>query len=149
MSSLKARLNDDVKQALRAGDKPRVGTLRMTLAAIKQREVDERIELDDPQVIAVIEKMVKQRRESIKAYRDGGRDDLAANEEAEVEMLTVYLPEPLDQAAVATLVDETIAACGATGMQDMGRVMAALKEKAAGRADMSGVSKLVRARLAG
>ena len=148
MSSLKTRLNDDVKQALRAGDKPRVGTLRMTLAAIKQREVDERVELDDTQVIAVVEKMVKQRRESIKAYQDGGRDDLADKEAAEVEILTVYLPEPLDEAAVAALVDETIAACEASGMQDMGNVMAALKEKAAGRADMSAVSKLVRARLA-
>lgn len=149
MSSLKSRLADDVKQALRAGDKPRLGTLRMALAAIKQREVDDRTELDDADITGVLEKMVKQRRESIQQFESGGRQDLADKEQAEIEVLTAYLPEPLDDAALESLVTEVIASTGASGMQDMGRVMGEIKKRAAGRADMGRVGALVKSRLAG
>ncbi len=149
MSDLKSRLADDVKQALRAGDKQRLVTLRMTMAAIKQREVDERIELDDAAVMAVIEKMVKQRRESIAQYRKGDRDDLADKEQFEIDVLTAYLPEPLSDTELEALVDEIVSNTGATGMQDMGRVMGEVKKRAAGRADMSRVSGLVKSRLSG
>ncbi|MDH3647194.1 MAG: GatB/YqeY domain-containing protein [Gammaproteobacteria bacterium] len=144
MSSLKTRLSDDVKQALRAGDKPRLSTLRMLLAAIKQREVDERIELDDPAILSVLEKMVKQRKESIRQFEAGDRPDLAKIEAAEITVLQSYLPEPLDEAALSQLVADVIAGTGAGGMQDMGRVMAEIKKRAAGRADMGDVSTLVK-----
>jgi len=145
--TLKTRLNDDVKTAMRARDKARLGVLRMTMAAIKQREVDERIELGDDDITAVIEKMIKQRRESVRQYRDGGREDLASVEEAEIEVLKVYLPEPLDEAAVGALIEEVIAATGASSMADMGKVMGQIKARAQGRVDMGAVSARIRARL--
>ena len=147
--TLKTRLNDDVKTAMRARDKGRLGVLRMALAAIKQREVDERIELGDDDVMGVIEKMIKQRRESVRQYRDGNREDLAAAEEAEIELLSVYLPEQLDEDALASLVEEIIGATGAASMADMGKVMGQLKARAQGRVDMAAASALVRSRLAG
>ena len=147
--TLKTRLNDDVKTAMRARDKARLGVLRMTMAAIKQREVDERIELGDEDITAVIEKMIKQRRESVRQYRDGGREDLASVEEAEIEVLKVYLPEPLDEAAVGALIEEVIAATGASSMADMGKVMGQIKARAQGRVDMGAVSARIRARLSG
>jgi uncharacterized protein len=145
--SAKTRLKDDMKQAMRSGDKARLGTIRMALAAIQQREVDERIELDDTAVLAVIEKMIKQRRESVEQYRAGGREDLASREAAEIELLSSYLPEPLGEAELAELIDAAIAATGATSMKDMGRVIAQLRAEAQGRADMAVVSARVKARL--
>jgi uncharacterized protein YqeY len=147
--SLKNQLLEDIKQAMRAGDKSRLGTLRMVSAAIKQREVDERIEADDQLVLATLEKMIKQRRESAEQYRVGQRPDLAAVEEAEIAILQPYLPEPMSEDELARLVDQAISSSGATGMADMGQVMAAIKPAAQGRADMGQVSRLVRARLAG
>ncbi|HRP88136.1 MAG TPA: GatB/YqeY domain-containing protein [Gammaproteobacteria bacterium] len=147
--SVKTRLKDDMKQAMRSGDKARLGTVRMALAAIQQREVDERIELDDAAVLGVIEKMIKQRRESVEQYRAGKRDDLADKEAAEIEVLSSYLPEPLDAAELAAMVDAAIAATGAASMKDMGRVMAELRAQAQGRADMAVLSATVKAKLAG
>ncbi len=147
--SVKTRLQDDMKQAMRSGDKARLGTVRMALAAIQQREVDERIELDDAAVLGVIEKMIKQRRESVEQYRAGQRDDLADKEAAEIEVLSSYLPEPLDAAELAAMVDAAIAATGAASMKDMGRVMAELRAQAQGRADMAVLSATVKAKLAG
>jgi uncharacterized protein len=147
--SVKTRLQDDMKQAMRSGDKARLGTIRMALAAIQQREVDERIELDDTAVLGVIEKMIKQRRESVEQYRAGKRDDLADKETAEIEVLSSYLPEPLGEAELAALIDAAIAATGAESMKDMGRVMAELRPKAQGRADMAVLSATVKAKLAG
>jgi uncharacterized protein len=145
--SAKTRLKDDMKQAMRSGDKARLGTIRMALAAIQQREVDERVELDDTAVLAVLEKTIKQRRESVEQYRAGGREDLAAKEAAEIELLSGYLPEPLDDAALAAMIDAAIAETGATSMKDMGRVIAQLRTQAQGRADMAVVSARVKARL--
>jgi uncharacterized protein YqeY len=147
--SLKARLTDDMKTALRAGDKPRLGVVRMALAAIKQREIDERVELDDPQVLAVIEKMIKQRRESASQYRKGNREDLAGAEEAEIEVLCAYMPEPLSQDEIESLIDAAVESSGASSIRDMGKVMGQVKATAQGRADMGAVSALVKARLAG
>lgn len=147
--TVKAQLREDMKQALRAGERARLGVVRMAMAAVQQREVDERIELDDPATIAVIEKMIKQRRESISQYRAGGREDLASKEAAEIEVLEAYLPEPLSEQELAALVDEAVAATGAASMKDMGRVMSYAREKAAGRADMAAFSERVRARLSG
>jgi len=137
-----------MKQAMRSGDKARLGVIRMALAAIQQREVDERIELDDAAVLGVIEKMIKQRRESVEQYRAGGREDLAAKEAAEVELLTSYLPEPLSADELAALIEAAIADTGATSMKDMGRVMAQLRAEAQGRADMAALSAQVKSRLA-
>jgi uncharacterized protein len=136
-----------MKQAMRSGDKARLGVIRMALAAIQQREVDERIELDDAAVLGVIEKMIKQRRESVEMYRAGAREDLAAKESAEIEILSSYLPEPLGADELAALIDAAIAATGATSMKDMGRVMAQLRAQAQGRADMAVLSAQVKARL--
>lgn len=147
MSELKSRITADMKSAMRAGDKDRLGVIRLLTAAIKQREVDERIELDDAQVTAVIEKMVKQRRDSVAQYTEGGRPELAAAEQAEIEILADYLPEQLDEAEIAKLIDEAIAATGAEGMKDMGKVMGTLKPKLAGRADMGAVSAQIKAKL--
>ncbi|MEM6809736.1 MAG: GatB/YqeY domain-containing protein [Pseudomonadota bacterium] len=146
---LKNTLTDDMKTAMRAGDKSRLTVIRMALAAIKQREVDERIELDDAATLAVIEKMVKQRRESITQYEKGGRPELAAAEAAEIEVLQVYLPEPLDEAALAEIIENAISDTGAESMRDMGKVMGKVKAAAAGRADMAQVSAIIKARLAG
>lgn len=147
--SAKSRLQEDMKQAMRSGDKARLGVIRMALAAIQQREVDERIELDDAAVLGVIEKMIKQRRESVEQFRAGAREDLAAKEAAEIELLSTYLPEPLGEDELAALIDDAIAATGATSMKDMGRVIAQLRAQAQGRADMAVVSARVKARLGG
>ncbi|QOC22853.1 GatB/YqeY domain-containing protein [Wenzhouxiangella sp. AB-CW3] len=147
--SLRQRINDDVKQAMRAGDKPRLKLLRMVTAAIKQREVDERIELDEAQVLAVVEKMIKQRRESAEQYRAGDRPELAEAEEAEIVILQDYLPEPLSEEALAELIDEAISEVDAGSMADMGKVMGLIKSRVQGRADMGKVSAQVRGRLAG
>ncbi len=147
--SLKDQLLDDIKQAMRAGDKARLTTLRMASAAVKQREVDERIAADDGVVLATLEKMIKQRRESAEQYRAGNRPELAEGEEAEIAILQHYLPEPLSEAALVALIDQAIADTGASGMADMGKVMGRIKAQAQGRADMGQVSSLVRARLAG
>jgi uncharacterized protein YqeY len=147
--SLKNQLLEDIKQAMRAGDKARLVTLRMASAAVKQREVDERIEADDVVVLSVIEKMIKQRRESAEQYRSGNRPDLAETEEAEIALLEPYLPEPLSTAEINKLIDQAITATDAQGMQAMGQIMGRLKPQLQGRADMREVSSMVRARLAG
>jgi uncharacterized protein YqeY len=146
-SGTRDRLQQDVKTALKAGDKTRVATLRMVMAAIKQREVDSRETLDESGLMAVLEKMVKQRQDSIEQFERGGRADLVAKETAEIAIIRSYLPEPLDDSAIAALIDASIAATGASGPADMGRVMAELKRQAAGRADMSALAQQVRARL--
>ena len=145
--TLKESLNADIKAALKAGDKARTGVLRMVTAAIKQREVDERIELDDAAVTAVVEKMVKQRRESEKAFRDGNRDDLAAKEAAEIELLVAYLPEPLGAAEVDALVDAAITESGASSMREMGKAMGIIRSRAQGRVDMAEISQKLKSRL--
>lgn len=145
--TLKAQLTSDMKDAMRAKDKDRLGTIRLIQAAIKQREVDERIELDDTQVLGVLDKMVKQRRDSIKQYRDAAREDLAAVEEAELLVIQTYLPAPLDEAELDNLINEAISSSGASGMQDMGKVMGQLRAKVQGRADMGEVSNRIKARL--
>jgi uncharacterized protein YqeY len=145
--TLKERINEDMKAAMRASDKERLSTIRMAQAAIKQREVDERTTLDDAQVIAVIEKMVKQRRESIAQFEQGGRADLAAKEATEIELLQGYLPAPLSEAELDAIIREAITASGASSIKDMGKVMAAVKAKAAGRADMGAVSARIKASL--
>ncbi|MDH3915440.1 MAG: GatB/YqeY domain-containing protein [Chromatiales bacterium] len=146
--SLKARLTDDMKQAMRAGDKPRLAVIRMGLAAIKQREVDDRIELDDTQVLSIIEKMIKQRRESVSQFRAGNREDLAEREEAEITVLQAYLPEPLSEGEVESLIEEAIQTTGASSMRDMGNVMSELRAAAHGRVDMAVASARVKSRLA-
>ena len=145
--ALKERITDHMKAAMRAGDKDRLGVIRMLQAAIKQREVDERITLDDSNVLAVIEKMVKQRKEAISQFEAGGRADLAAKEAQEIEVLTAYLPEPLAAEEVAALIEQAIQSTGAASIKDMGKVMAAVKAAAAGRADMGAVSAAIKQRL--
>jgi hypothetical protein len=145
--TLKARIQEDMKSAMRAGEKDKLANIRMVMAAIKQREVDERIELDDAQVVSVIEKMVKQRRESIAQFAAGGRTDLVAKEEAELQQLGGYLPVPLTDAELDALITEIVTATGASSIKDMGKVMAAIKAKAAGRADMAKVGARIKARL--
>lgn len=147
--SLKARVTEDMKAAMRARETERLGTIRLLLAAIKQREVDERIELDDAAVQAVIEKLIKQRKDSISQFTQAGRTDLADKESAEIDVLKVYMPAALSDAEVAAEVQAAVTETGATGPQDMGKVMAVLKAKLAGRADMTAVSGLVKAALAG
>ena len=146
---LKAQIQEDMKAAMRGGEKSRLATIRLLMAAIKQREVDERIELDDAQVLSVLDKMVKQRRESITQFEAGGRADLVANENAELAVLSAYLPAQLSGAELDAMINEAIAASGATTIKDMGKVMAAIKAKAAGRADMGAVGALIKARLSG
>ncbi len=145
--TLKARITEDMKAAMRSGEKDRLGLIRMLQAGIKQREVDERIELDDTQVLAVIDKMVKQRKDSVTQFRAGGREDLAAREEAELGWLADYLPAQLSDAEVDALIKEAIAATGASSMKDMGKVMAAVKPKAQGRTDMGALSARIKAAL--
>ncbi|MBK5938847.1 GatB/YqeY domain-containing protein [Halochromatium roseum] len=146
---LKARLQADMKAAMKAGDKPRLGVIRLINAAIKQREVDERIELDDTQVLVVLDKMLKQRRDSVAQYQDAGREDLAAQERFEIQVCQEYMPAALSEDEIATLIATAIADTGAAGMKDMGKVMAALKPKLQGRADMAAVSATIKAKLAG
>ena len=147
--TLKQQLTDDMKAAMRGGDKQRLGVIRLVLAAIKQREVDERIELDDVQTLAVLEKMLKQRRDSVSQYAAAGREDLADVERAEMVVIEAYLPAQLDSAELDALIAAAIAATGASSPRDMGKVMAAVKEQAAGRADMAQVSARIKAKLAG
>jgi uncharacterized protein YqeY len=145
--TLKSTIQDDMKSAMKAGDKDRLKVVRLILSEIKQVEVDKRIELDDPAVLAVLEKMVKQRRDSVAQFSDGGRDDLAAIELSEIEVIQAYLPEPLDPAELEKIIDQAIQDTGASGMRDMGKVMAAIKARAQGRADIGAVSGIVKARL--
>lgn len=147
--SLKRQITDDMKIAMKAGDKGRLTPIRAMLAAIKQVEIDTRTELDDGAVIGVIQKMIKQRRDSIAQFEQGGREDLAAIERSEIDVLEAYLPERISDAELDGLIAELIAATGAETMRDMGKVMAAIKSRAAGRADMSDVGARVKARLGG
>jgi uncharacterized protein YqeY len=145
--SLKGTITEDMKSAMKAGDKDRLKVVRLILAAIKQVEVDTRSELDDASVLSVLEKMVKQRRDSVEQFTRGGRDDLVAIEQAEIEVLEAYLPAKMDDAELDALIDEVIAATGAENIRDMGKVMGAIKSKAAGKADMGAVGAKVKARL--
>lgn len=147
--SLKARLTEDMKTAMKAGDKDRLGVIRLINAEIKRREVDERIVLDDGQVLSVLEKMLKQRKDSVNQYEAAGRDDLAAVERFEIGVVQGYLPAPLPPSEIASAIAAAIAEAGASGPQDMGRVMALLKPRLAGRADIGQVSAQVKAALAG
>ena len=146
--TLKERITEDMKSAMRAGEKERLGTIRLALAGIKQREVDERITLDDGQVLAVLEKMIKQRKEAITQFQAGGRADLVAKESAEVSILEGYLPARLSDAELEALIAGAIASTGATSPKDMGKVIAAVKSQAQGRADMGVVSARVKEKLA-
>ena len=146
--TLKAQLTDDMKAAMKAGEKERLGVIRLINAAIKQKEVDERVEMTDELVLAVLEKMLKQRKDSITQYEAAGRDDLAAVEKMESGIIQTYLPQPLSQAEIEALVAKAVADTGADGPQAMGKVIAALKPLLAGRADMGAVSALVKAALA-
>ena len=144
---MKGQITEDMKSAMKAGDKDRLKVVRLILAAIKQIEVDTRAELDDAAVLAVLTKMVKQRRDSIAAFEKGNREDLVAIERAEILVLEDYLPEQISAAELAALVDEVIQSTGAAGIRDMGKVMGLIKTKAAGRADMGAVSATVKERL--
>ena len=148
MQALTGRIKEAMKDAMKSGAKDRLGVIRLILAAIKQREVDERIELNDEQVIVVLDKMLKQRRESIKHYQGAGRTDLQDVEEAEIIVIQDFLPQPLAEAEVDALVADAVAKTGATSIKDMGKVMAILKPKMQGRADMSAVSGKIKKALA-
>lgn len=145
--ALKERITEDMKTAMRAGEKDRLGTIRLILAAIKQREVDERIVLDDSQVLAVLEKMVKQRKEAITQFEAGGRADLVAKETSELSVVQAYLPSQLSAAELDAVIAEAIASTGAASIKDMGKVMGVVKAKAQGRADMTAVSALIKQKL--
>ena len=145
--SLKERITDDMKAAMRAGEKQRLGLIRMITAAIKQREVDERIVLDDTQVLSVLEKMIKQRKESLVQFQAGNRQDLVEKEAAEITLLQGYLPSQLSAAEIDALIAEAVAATGATSIKDMGKVMAVIKGKAQGRADLGKVGAIIKAKL--
>jgi len=147
--ALKERITDDMKAAMRSGDKERLGLIRMITAAIKQREVDERISLDDGQVLGVLEKMIKQRKESVTQFEAGNRADLVAKETAEINLLQTYLPAALSEPEIDALIVESIAASGATSIKDMGKVMNLVKSKAQGRADMAAVGAKIKAKLSG
>jgi uncharacterized protein YqeY len=147
MSELKARVINDMKSAMKAKDKDALKAVRMILGAIKQKEVDDRIELDDTQVLAVIQKMVKQRKDSISQFKDAGRTDLVDIEEAELVIINNYMPAQLSEAEIATAVDKAIADTGASSMQDMGKLMGVLKGQLGGKADMGTVSGLIRSKL--
>jgi uncharacterized protein YqeY len=147
MTTLKERITEDMKSAMRAKETARLSTIRLLLAALKQREVDERITLTDADVLSIIDKMIKQRKDSITQFQAGGRSDLVAAETAEVEVLSGYLPQQLSDAEVGALIDAAIAKTGAAGIAGMGKVMAELKPQIAGKADMGKVSGMVKARL--
>jgi uncharacterized protein YqeY len=147
--SLKERITDDMKAAMRSGEKERLGLIRMITAAIKQREVDERISLDDPQVLSVLEKMIKQRKESLVQFQAGHRQDLVDKEAAEITLLQGYLPSQLSDSEIDVLISDAIAATGAATIKDMGKVMGLIKGKAQGRADMAAVGAKIKARLSG
>ena len=144
---LRNQLQDEMKAAMKAGDKKRLGVIRLVLAAIKQREVDERIELDDQQVLVVLDKMVKQRRDSFEQYQQAGRSELADQEKFEISVIQEYLPQPLSEEEIASLIAEAINTTGAESMKDMGKVMGSLKSKLQGRADMGAVSALIKQKL--
>ncbi|MCW8904779.1 MULTISPECIES: GatB/YqeY domain-containing protein [Sedimenticola] len=144
---LKQRIQDDMKAAMKGGDKPRLGVIRLLMAAIKQREVDERIELDDTQILVVLDKMVKQRRDSINQYEQAGRSELAEQEAFEITILQEYLPEALSEEEIAAMIRDAIQATGAESLRDMGKVMGQLKPKMQGRADMGAVSALIKQQL--
>ncbi len=144
---LKQRLQDDMKAALKAGEKPRLGTIRLINAAIKQREVDERVELDDANVLAVLEKMIKQRRDSVTQFQDAGRQDLADKELAEIVVCQDYLPEPMSEAEINACIEAALAETGANSMRDMGKVMGVIKPQVQGRADVGQISARVKQRL--
>jgi uncharacterized protein YqeY len=145
--SLKERIQEDMKGAMRSGDKDRLGTIRLIMAAVKQREVDERITLDDTQLLAVLEKMGKQRRESIAQFQAGGRADLVAKENAELTIINAYMPARLADDELDALINHAISETGASSIKDMGKVMAIIKSKAQGRADMAAVGARIKARL--
>jgi uncharacterized protein YqeY len=145
--TLKTRLNDDVKAALKSGDKPRVGTLRLILAGIKQREVDERIELDDDEIIVVLDKMAKQRRESMDLFGKAGRDDLVDQEALELKIIATYMPQPLAADEIEALIAKAISDTGAASIKDMGKVMALIRPAVQGRADMGALSAKIKALL--
>jgi len=147
--ALKERITDDMKAAMRAGEKERLGVIRMITSAIKQREVDERIALDDGQVLSVLEKMIKQRKESVAQFEAGNRPDLVAKETAEISLLQTYLPAALSEPEIDALIVESIAASGATSIKDMGKVMNLVKAKAQGRADMAAVGAKIKLKLSG
>jgi uncharacterized protein YqeY len=147
--ALRSRITEEMKAALRAGERARLSTIRLLLAAIKQREVDERIELSDADIVGIIERMIKQRRESIAAFDAGGRPELSAAERAEIDVLQAYMPQPLTDAEIAALIEAALASAGASGPAAMGKVMSALRPQLAGRADMTRVAAAVKARLAG
>lgn len=147
MSDLKTQVINDMKSAMKAKDKASLKAVRMILGAIKQKEVDDRIELDDTQVLAVIQKMVKQRKDSISQFKDAGRTDLVEVEEAELVILNNYMPVQLSEAEISTAVDKAITDTGASSMQDMGKLMGALKSQLAGKADMGAVSGIIRSKL--
>ena len=147
--ALKERINEDMRAAMRAREAARLSAIRLLLAALKQKEVDERVTLVDADVIAIIERLIKQRRESIAQYDKAGRADLAQAEQFEIGVLSAYLPQQMSEAEVAQAVEAAVAESGAAGVKDMGKVMAALKPRLAGRADMGKVSALVKARLGG
>ena len=146
-SPLKAQINEAMKAAMRAKEKERLGTIRLVLAEIKKVEVDERIDPDDVRVTSILDKMVKQRRDSMKQFADAGRDELAAKEQTEIEVIQEFLPQPLSEEEIASLIEEAIASTGAASMQDMGKVMGLLKPQMAGKADMGKVSGLIKQRL--
>jgi uncharacterized protein len=147
--SLKERITDDMKAAMRSGEKERLGVIRMITSAIKQREVDERITLDDAQVLSVLDKMIKQRKESLVQFQAGNRQDLVDKETAEITLLQGYLPSQLSEAEVDALIGDAVAATGAASIKDMGKVMAIIKAKAQGRADMAAVGAKIKAKLGG
>ncbi len=147
--ALKDTLQQDMKTAMRGGDKPKLAVIRLILAAIKQREVDERIELDDAQITIALDKMSKQRRDSLEQFEKAGREDLAEQERFELEIIRTYLPKPLDDAEIDSLIKAAIEATGAASIKDMGKVMGQLKEKLQGRADMGSVSGKIKAQLSG
>jgi uncharacterized protein YqeY len=149
VSSLKGRITDDMKAAMRSGEKERLGVIRMINAAIKQREVDERISLDDAQVLSVLEKMIKQRKESLVQFQAGNRPDLVAKESAEIALLQGYMPSQLSDSEIDALIADTIASTGAASIKDMGKVMGIIKGKAQGRADMAAVGAKIKAKLGG
>jgi uncharacterized protein YqeY len=147
-ASLKDRITEDMKAAMRAKDAARLGAIRLLLAAIKQKEVDERIVADDAAVLAIIDRLIKQRRDSIEQFSRAGRSDLVAGEQAELDLLAAYLPQQMSDAELAAAVEQAVSECGAAGQQAMGKVMVLLKPRIAGRADMGKASALVKQRLA-
>ena len=147
--SLKERITEDMKAAMRSGEKERLGVIRLITSAIKQREVDERIVLDDAQVLSVLEKMIKQRKESVAQFQAGNRQDLVDKENAEITLLQGYMPSQLSDAELDSLIGEAVAATGAASIKDMGKVMAIIKAKAQGRADMAAVGAKIKAKLGG